>query len=293
MSASDLDRFRTLETDVVAVLEGSYFSASALRDLSATGKLGGLLVLGDSSPNIYAPGSSFSHDSRSPQGSDTPSSGVSIDGDYMWNLHASGLLLEAFDVPVSLVSKEDAAVVRSHAAANAAQGLKRHPLWVAHMESYFGKAKDTTSITCIGWKNQDGKLAPKCLPLGGQSVWGNQTRPIPNPRPGLCHLNPRLGPIRQVRWACEILVLWSWSHLRSTARAFFMRHVYFYFILFFISLFLSAAHPGFQFLYLKAAYGANDAVGSMVTVLAALDALSKHPAALAAAPKQVSVCAVI
>jgi hypothetical protein len=39
------------------------------------------------------------------------------------------------------------------------------------MDFYFGDAH-LNSEKCLGWTNRDNERSPKCLPIGGQSVWG-------------------------------------------------------------------------------------------------------------------------
>ena len=79
---------------VAVVLTGSLFNASTLEVLRGTGHLGAVLVLDDSTPGLDDADADtcFSPDSSTPQGAETPSRRVAVDGDHAWNVHGNGLM---------------------------------------------------------------------------------------------------------------------------------------------------------------------------------------------------------
>lgn len=226
---------RNADTKVAAVVSGVLFNASTLEQLRATGKVGGVLVLEDADkPDLDAKDACFSHDVNTPQGDGTPSSRLSLDGSYPWNPRGNGLMKGDLSIPIALVGRSESEPMRNRAARNRQHGVNFRPAYFAHMWYYFGGA-GVDSASCLRWLDRDGSTAPKCLPLGGQSVWGTfgsrDSRPV----------------------------------VMATAG-------------------MDAAS-----LFQDATYGANEAAGSIITLLAAADALSRVHSALSAAPKQVAL----
>jgi nicastrin len=221
-------------TQVIAVVSGSLFNATILDTLEATGNLGGVLVLEDSNkPKLDEEGACFSHDVNTPRGDGTPSSELALDGFYSWNPRGNGLMQDDLAIPVSLVSLSERGRVEYRASRNRDHGVDSRPAYFANMLYYFG-ASEVDSSSCLLWTDRDGSKAPKCLPLGGQSVWGT------------------MG----VRDASKPLVM--------------------------VAAGIDAAN-----LFQDASHGANEAAGSIITLLAAADALSKMHSALESAPKQI------
>jgi len=153
-------------------VSGSLFNATILDTLQATGNLGGVLVLEDSdTPKSNEEGACFSHDVNAPRGDGTPSSELSLNGFYSWNPRGNGLMQDDMTIPVSLVSLTDSVSVRYRASRNRDHGVDSRPTFFANMLYYFG-GSGVDSSSCLLWTDRDGSKAPKCLPLGGQSVWG-------------------------------------------------------------------------------------------------------------------------
>jgi len=196
LGASDFPKLSPLKaatSPVAVVLDGGLFNASALALLEATGKVGGLLVLDDSTPgdfgaDVGSADACYSHDGAAPLGLGTPSEALTAglgvfanDNARSWNAHGGGLLHRDLSFPVSLVTGATGlASVRSRAALNRRRGdVNRRPAWVADMDFYFGGDEDAssgggplTSARCLRWRDRSGALSPQCLPVGGQSVWG-------------------------------------------------------------------------------------------------------------------------
>ena len=56
--------------------------------------------------------------------------------------------------------------------------LSPYPSILAEFNYYMGP-EDVTSPKCLGWKDVDGTTwTPRCLPLGGNSVWASAGRPV-------------------------------------------------------------------------------------------------------------------
>ena len=216
-----LAALRSYHSKVDVVLGGDLFNASTLALLDATNHLGGLLVLANTLPDFDDKDGRYSHDSTMPQGT------------VAWNPRGNGLLLGDYDYPISLVvNDEECHNLVRWSAENRATGMDSMPAWIADRDYYFGRAS-LTSESCLRWRDRDGTLDPKCMPLGGHSLWGTA------------------GP-RDER-----------------------------------PVVLAAAGMDSSSLFHEASYGAKDAVASIVTLMLAADALSRHQDVLSTAPRQV------
>lgn len=146
------------------------------------GVLRGILVLnstaGSSTAETYA-----SPEPTAPQGSSTPSSSVSYTVDYAWNANGGELTnKDMYGIPQAYVSSESVSsslstvalsqstdLSNALAAGNSAEGGEE-PVIVAEFNYYMGP-DDSHSKECLEWEDSDGTWRPKCLPLGGNSVW--------------------------------------------------------------------------------------------------------------------------
>lgn len=130
------------------------------------GLLKGILVLnstGGENDAIY-----LSPEAQSPQGENTPSSAVSGGSAYAWNSNGDGLVYsDLYGVPMAYVdSVEVSSQVRS-----VSQDSDKHGSIVAEFNYYMGP-DESDSATCLGWTDvSDEEWSPKCLPVGGNSVW--------------------------------------------------------------------------------------------------------------------------
>lgn len=171
----------------VVVMEDYDLTQQSLQSLIAArgGLLQGILVLNSTSSEhkFYSP------DSNYPQGYGTPSEQVQYGNyQYKWNPNGQDIFaLDLFGVPVSYVMDSDVAdSLRDEAQANMQQlGISDDRI-VASFSYYMG-GDAIDSATCLQWKDVDGTWAPKCLPLGGNSVWATAGTP-PNPNK---NANPR------------------------------------------------------------------------------------------------------
>ena len=105
-----------------------------------------------------------------PQGYGTASSEISISIAYPWNPTGQSLTsLDLYNVPVVYV--QDAELSAYLLSVAKEQTDSTHRPIVADFNYYMGPPAPTTSIECLSWIDNDGEWRPKCLPLGGNSVW--------------------------------------------------------------------------------------------------------------------------
>jgi len=127
-----------------------------------------------------------SPESASPRGQDTPSENLTPNNDYAWN-NGDGLMhKDMYGIPTGYVSDEDIADYIDTASRQQAEeylieisdieksvfeedGVKFPPI-MAEFDLYMGP-EGTDSRTCLNWTDADGSWSPKCLPLGGNSIW--------------------------------------------------------------------------------------------------------------------------
>jgi len=142
------------------------------------GLLQGILVLNSTSEDMV-----LSPDAQSPQGQNTPSSGVS-NSEYAWNPNGNGLInYDLYGTPMAYVrSAEVSDYVKGVSQENSQGGADNI---MAEFDYYMGP-DNMNSIKCLSWKDTaDDVWRPKCLPLGGTSVWavaGSPTIPADEER---------------------------------------------------------------------------------------------------------------
>ncbi|CAN0199723.1 unnamed protein product, partial [Ectocarpus sp. 13 AM-2016] len=148
---------------LMAVLPDAFFNRAILHRLSATGLLGGVLVLESAGGGRAAASQGDvvrrNPDVKTPQGNSTPSAAFDVDASYPWNSRGDGLLMESFDFPMVLVAGGSSDDVRARAVSNGNVGGAswRYPLHKARMAFYFGgSAMDLNSQECLGWTDING-----------------------------------------------------------------------------------------------------------------------------------------
>ena len=166
----------------VAVLEEELLTAQSLDTLLGArgGLLKGVLVLNSTSldeneSNDYY----YSPDSKYPQGYGTPSQYLTYGNNaYSWNPNGQGLFdYDMHGIPMAYVMEAEVSQsIRQEAQAASSDAA---PI-VAEFNYYMGP-EEMSSVDCLGWKNAaTDEWKPKCLPLGGTSVWAMGGSP-PNP----------------------------------------------------------------------------------------------------------------
>jgi nicastrin len=171
---------QTQEKPYVAVIEDYYLTLQSFQTLLADrgGRLRGIIVLNSTSSDhkFYSP------DSVYPQGYGTPSQDLQYGNyQYKWNPNGQDLFaLDLYSVPMAFVSDiEVSSSLRQESQFNMQQLETNEDHIVASFNYYMG-GDSVDSIKCLEWKDVDGTWAPKCLPLGGNSVWATAGSP-PNP----------------------------------------------------------------------------------------------------------------
>lgn len=155
----------------VAVIEEYDLSADTVKALLATntnGNLKGILVLNSTyanEDNVYSsPGPKY------PLGYSTPSADISYGNiQFPWNGIGDGLnQYDLYGVPMAYVNEQEASgYIRS-----SAQDSDKAVQIYTNFNYYMGPDQ-VHSLDCLSWHDaHDGKWNPKCLPLGGTSVWG-------------------------------------------------------------------------------------------------------------------------
>jgi nicastrin len=175
------------EDPYVAVIEDYMLTAETFQTLSVAqgGLLQGILVLNattssDTSRNSYVGENSYrSPDSQNPQGYGTPSEGLQY-GYYQYAWNAKGEDLFAYDlfgIAMAYVMDSDMCeILRKDSSSDSSDDAI-----VAEFNYYMG-AQGVNSLQCLQWKDAaTDNWAPKCLPLGGTSVWATAGSP-PQPK---------------------------------------------------------------------------------------------------------------
>jgi nicastrin len=176
----------------VAVMEEFMLNEASFKTLAygqqnSGGKLQGVLVLNSTNYEGSEDASYRSPDAIYPQGSNTPSQGVNYGYyAYPWNANGENLLAYNFHgLPMAFVKDSDVADTLRGTAKDSSQdsGI------VAEFNYYMGP-EDIDSAQCLAWTDDaSGEWNPKCLPLGGTSVWAtagpapsygssNQAKPV-------------------------------------------------------------------------------------------------------------------
>jgi nicastrin len=156
----------------VAVIEEYQMTAEVINKLvsaNSNGNLKGIMVLNgtdtDVSNSEYAsPGPIY------PLGYGTPSEGISYgDNDFAWNANGDGLIhSDLYGVPMVYINEYET----SYYIRNAAQDENKASVIYSEFNYYMGP-DGITSKDCLKWVDSENQeWSPKCLPLGGVSVWG-------------------------------------------------------------------------------------------------------------------------
>ena len=165
------------DENYVSVVEDYDLTAETLDTLlqARGGLLQGILVLNSTSSSSSGSSSgsrATSPDSQTPQGSGTPSYNVNYGySGYKWNSKGEGLFgYDLYGVAMAFVPDSDVAQsIRQNSLGQSAGGAKADI--VAEFNYYMGP-ESVTSQECLAWRDaSSGEWNPKCLPLGGTSVW--------------------------------------------------------------------------------------------------------------------------
>lgn len=163
-------------SDFVAVLEEYSLTASVvstLLNVNQNGNLKGILVLNSTYANddgeTHSPGSIY------PNGYNTPSADIAYgNSQFAWNTYGDGLnLYDLYGVPMAYVNSYEASGYIRESAQQKNQKLEIYGSF-----NYYMGPDGVSSEECLAWKDaQDGEWNPKCLPLGGTSVWASAGSP--------------------------------------------------------------------------------------------------------------------
>jgi len=155
----------------VAVIEEYHMTAEIVNTLlssNVNGNLKGIMVLNgtdtDESNEHASPGPIY------PLGYGTPSEGISYGyNDYAWNANGDGLIHnDLYGVPMIYINEYET----SYFIRKAAQDENKASVIYSEFNYYMGP-DGITSKDCLKWVDSESQQwNPKCLPLGGVSVWG-------------------------------------------------------------------------------------------------------------------------
>ncbi|CAB9526438.1 Nicastrin [Seminavis robusta] len=189
------NNFPSVNEDFVAVVEEYHLDASTLNTLvqgNSNGYLKGLLFLNSTGIDYNRDKSYYSPAAQSPRGYGTPSAYEWYGNNaYPWNAKGQGLnIYDFYGLPMAYVPDSDVSNELRNAAMNQINKNNNNnnneeqqegsSSIVAEFNYYMGP-DGINSLECLGWKDQaDGKWSPKCLPLGGTSVWATAGSPEPN-----------------------------------------------------------------------------------------------------------------
>jgi nicastrin len=155
----------------VAVIEEYQLTANTINTLLSSnvdGNLKGILVLNgteaDDTNEYASPGPVY------PLGYSTPSEGIAYGNNaFAWNAKGDGLIqFDLYGIPLVYINEYET----SYYIRNASQDMnKAHEIYTEF--NYYMGPDGINSIDCLQWvDSQSQKWNPKCLPLGGVSVWG-------------------------------------------------------------------------------------------------------------------------
>lgn len=157
----------------VAVMEDYMLekdSVALLQNALSGGKLQGVLVLNSTSTNEKDQALDwYNPEPLYPQGYGTPSEKVNYGNvNYEWNTMGSGIIqVNLYGLPIAYV--KDSSV--SNSLRQEAQDSSVDSEIVAEFNYYMG-SENMNSIDCLAWKDVvNDQWSPKCLPVGGTSVW--------------------------------------------------------------------------------------------------------------------------
>lgn len=155
------------------------------------GPLRGLLVLSTDPSSMD--GVTFpSPEPLTPQGEGTPMENLSVGSSYEWNVNNNGDGLTFVDmagIPTVYIQDSQTAAYLRNAASEQAKSISSdlnsavYPSVLSEFNYYMGPSETTdgtqvTSQQCLEWKDLDGNWSPKCLPLGGNSIWAAAGSPV-------------------------------------------------------------------------------------------------------------------
>lgn len=198
--------YKDLEQDLpsfVAVVDELDYTADVVSEIMAmnvNNKLvQGILIV--NSTMISSDATYANSAPTSPRGENTPSYQLTPDYDYEWNTNGDGLMMEdLYGIPSGYVNdveignyilqsaKDQSELLLSSSSSNgstsastSSSGIfsKNHfpaPPILAEFDLYMGPETMDTA-TCLSWIDNDDVWRPKCLPLGGNSVWAQAGSP--------------------------------------------------------------------------------------------------------------------
>lgn len=190
--------FPNVNEDFVAVVEEYDLTASTINTLASgneKGYLKGLLFLNSSGIDPDREKDYYSPAAQAPRGYGTPSQNTWYgNNQYPWNAKGQGLnIYDFYGYPIAYVPDSDVSNALRNEAKNQGDDSGNDDgddtSIVAEFNYYMGP-DGINSMDCLGWKDQaDGKWVPKCLPLGGTSVWAVAGSPEANNDGGQRQLN--------------------------------------------------------------------------------------------------------
>ena len=152
----------------VGVIPDNFFTEENVQTLLQYDTLRGIIVV-NSTVSENSRDSFFSPSPQTPQGYGTPSSAISLSLEYEWNPTGQSLtMLDLSSLPIVYV--QDIGVSNYLIDVANDQSDDIYPAIVAEFNYYMGPP-DSNSDECLSWIDRDGVWRPKCLPLGGNSVW--------------------------------------------------------------------------------------------------------------------------
>lgn len=166
----------------------SYTPSDIYGTVEVGGPLRGILVLTSSKQGNYG-----SPEPQSPQGEGSPSSELSPSSSYNWNTDGDGLTIQdMYGLPTAYIYDESMAEYLGNVAkeqssvllnSDGSEVVDVYPSIVADFNYYMGASEHNgitaTSKSCLEWKDTYGEWSPRCLPLGGNSVWSVAGSPLP------------------------------------------------------------------------------------------------------------------
>lgn len=167
------------DENYVMVLEDFDLTAANLQTIVGSSNLQGILVLNSTDASFTSSDATASSNTRLPstdalypQGYGTPSVNVNYGNvAYAWNSLGEGIrdVMDLYGVPMAYVGKTVVADSLRRAAASDTTGSSQPVL--AEFQYYMGPA-EMNSFECLAWRDiKNNNWNPKCLPIGGNSVW--------------------------------------------------------------------------------------------------------------------------
>jgi len=159
---------------------------------AGAGVLRGILVLNStavdevssSKRRLDGDESYYSPEPQTPQGENTPSEQISVGINHAWNSNGDGLTnRDMYGIPTAYIADSSVASYLYSVSLEQSKTLVKKsqhgkldeddifPAIVAEYDYYMGPDNQNAK-TCLSWVDKDDVWRPKCLPLGGNSVWG-------------------------------------------------------------------------------------------------------------------------